>query len=62
MIHNIHYTQAMRLHQAVQNADVEIVAKRAESDVIKTESIISSLYVGNKLNTYRIVSVCNVKA
>jgi hypothetical protein len=52
----------MRLHQAVQNADVEIVAKRAESDVIKTESIISSLYVGNKLNTYRIVSVCNVKA
>jgi len=34
MIHNTHYTQAMWLHQAVQNADVEIVAKQAESDVI----------------------------
>jgi hypothetical protein len=34
MIHNIQYTQAMNLHQAVQNADVELVATWAESDVI----------------------------
>ena len=34
VIHNIHYIQAMRLHQAVKNADVEIVAKQAESDVV----------------------------
>jgi len=38
MIHNIHYTQATRLHQAVQNADVEIVAKRAEGDVISNHT------------------------
>jgi len=38
MIHNIHYTQAMRLHQAVQNAEVEIVAKLAGSDVISNHT------------------------
>jgi len=39
MTHNIHYTQAIRLHQAVQNANVETVAKRAESDVISNHTI-----------------------
>jgi hypothetical protein len=34
MTDNIHYTRALRLHQTVQNADVEIVAMGAESDVI----------------------------
>jgi len=38
MIHKIHYTQATRLHHAVQNADEEIVAKQAESDVISNHT------------------------
>jgi len=42
MIHNINYTQAMRLHQAVQNTDVETAAKQTESDVISKHTFLQS--------------------